>query len=248
MKTCIKCNESKSLDCFGKNNRNADGKQNVCKKCINSSRKDEYALNKDRILASNKKYRQSNKGKSKRSVYQKNWKKDNPEKHEARLKRFRLSDEEKSINRDKRKLESEFKRKARDDKRRQQIAKILDEYQSKLSNDLPQEMYSEVKGFEGRYMISNYGRVLSLVRGKLLKQILSDYGYLKVTLYNEDNKYGKKFLVHRLVADSFLSNEKGYEQINHMDFNKQNNVVTNLEWCTHQQNQRHRRAYETIKV
>lgn len=70
-------------------------------------------------------------------------------------------------------------------------------------------------------------------KSKVLKPVLHDNGYLYVTL----NK--KQLAVHRLVAKAFISNTNNLPQINHIDGNKQNNIVDNLEWCTAKENRIH---------
>lgn len=105
------------------------------------------------------------------------------------------------------------------------------------------EEWRDVKGFEGAYLVSNFGRVKSVTRkvkvingyrtcnSKILKNIDYD-GYYKVLLsYKEFLEKKKYVLVHRLVAESFLEKIEGYEIINHKDFNRKNNFFENLEWC-----------------
>ena len=102
-----------------------------------------------------------------------------------------------------------------------------------------EEVWKDVKGFEGLYQVSNTGFVKSLKRGKnhywddfyILKPTILNSGYDSVTLYNGP-KHREKWLVHRLVAKHFIPNPNGWPQINHIDENKQNNSVDNLEWCT----------------
>lgn len=106
------------------------------------------------------------------------------------------------------------------------------------------EVWLPVKGYEGLYEISNYGRVKSLpkIRGralseeKLLKTRITN-GYVMVGL----RKNGKLFnaSVHRLIAQAFIPNPECKPQINHIDGNKQNNSVNNLEWCTASENTIH---------
>ena len=98
------------------------------------------------------------------------------------------------------------------------------------------EYWKPVVGYEGLYMVSNWGRVKSIKFGKerILKPGTNNYGYLLVMLC-KDGKI-KGFTVHRLVAEAFLPNPHNYPCVNHKDENKQNNNVSNLEWCSAQYN------------
>ena len=96
-----------------------------------------------------------------------------------------------------------------------------------------QEIWKSIPNLNG-YLISNLGRVYSNKRKKIISQHNNEKGYLRVTLY--DNKQSKVFRVHRLVAQTFLNNPNNYEEINHIDGNKHNNCVNNLEWCNHLHN------------
>lgn len=95
------------------------------------------------------------------------------------------------------------------------------------------EIWKDIKGYEGLYQVSNYGRIINYKSKRILKGRVS-FGYLRITLY----KYGKAktFMVHRLVAEAFISNPNKLPQINHKDENKMNNNVNNLEWCNSQYN------------
>lgn len=95
-----------------------------------------------------------------------------------------------------------------------------------------QEIWKDIKGYEGLYQVSNLGNVKSLKTNKILKKIQGQY--YNVGLYN--NRIKKHIKIHRLVAETFLSNLNNYDCINHKDENKFNNNVENLEWCTKKQN------------
>lgn len=104
------------------------------------------------------------------------------------------------------------------------------------------EEWKDIKGFEGRYMVSNTGKILSLhFKGskeqKCLKPTANERGYLAVIFYKKSK--ANRFFVHRLVAEAFLEKPVGMNEVNHRDGNKSNNVYTNLEWCTSSQNKRH---------
>lgn len=105
------------------------------------------------------------------------------------------------------------------------------------------EIWKTIEGYEGRYEVSNAGKVRSLNyhrRGiiKELKTSVDRYGYSCITLPMGGNR-NKHFTVHRLVAAAFLENPESKAEVNHKDGNKLNNHVSNLEWVTMQENQRH---------
>lgn len=106
------------------------------------------------------------------------------------------------------------------------------------------EVWKDVKGFEGWYQISNLGNVrrIAPVHGKTrcknLKPWVNTRGYSFVTF----NVNGKKtaFRLHRLVAEHFIGDPLDYQtDVNHIDGNKQNNAVSNLEWCSRSENMVH---------
>lgn len=107
------------------------------------------------------------------------------------------------------------------------------------------EIWKDIKGFEGYYQVSNYGNIKSLTRfdgirerkGQEIKQSLKYNGYLQVGL--RKNSKRKFFSVHRLVAIHFLDNPENKPQVNHIDCNKQNNNINNLEWATSKENLHH---------
>jgi hypothetical protein len=96
------------------------------------------------------------------------------------------------------------------------------------------EEYKAINGYEGYYSVSSMGNIYSHKSGRLLKQTTTKHGYRHVVLSKENKASG--FLVHRLVAFSFV---EGYEkdlEINHINFDKTNNMSYNLEWCTRKYN------------
>ena len=98
-----------------------------------------------------------------------------------------------------------------------------------------QEIWKNIKGYNGRYQISNNGNVRSLNynntnKTHLLAKTLTADGYYRIGL-NKDKKQ-KRFFVHKLVAETFISNPNNFSIINHIDGNKLNNNVNNLEYCT----------------
>lgn len=116
------------------------------------------------------------------------------------------------------------------------------------------EIWKPIAGYEGMYAVSNYGRVKSIERTmphstfgewhigeRILKQTLAGpkgSKYLLVWLHSGKGKQ-KSFRVHRLVAEAFLPKVEGKNIVNHKDFDKTNNKVSNLEWCTYLENTHH---------
>lgn len=96
-----------------------------------------------------------------------------------------------------------------------------------------------IPGYIGLYSITSTGRVFSHSKtgGRFLKLFKTKNGYISVGL--SKNKKRKTFLVHRLVGISFLPNPSCLPEINHKDGNKSNNLLTNLEWVSSSQNQKH---------
>lgn len=95
-----------------------------------------------------------------------------------------------------------------------------------------EEEFKEIIGYEGWYWVSNLGNVKS--KFKQLKPCINKDGYYVVSLCKENRV--KTFSIHRLVALHFIDNPDNLPQVNHKDECKTNNCVTNLEWCTQQQN------------
>lgn len=102
-----------------------------------------------------------------------------------------------------------------------------------------EEIWKDVKGYEGRYKVSNLGNVKSLIgrKERVLRPLNQSKGYYKVILYNKGNRENR--CIHRLVAESFISNPENKIDVNHKDGNKHNNNVSNLEWNTRSENMKH---------
>ena len=104
------------------------------------------------------------------------------------------------------------------------------------------EEFKDINTYEGKYQISNLGRVKSLIRKGVTKEIIlipsiSTHGYYQITLFLKTK--GKTFRIHRLVAESFIPNIMNKKEVNHIDGNKLNNHISNLEWCTRSENVSH---------
>jgi len=101
------------------------------------------------------------------------------------------------------------------------------------------EIWRKIDGYNGKYEVSTKGNVRSSKQKitKLLKPAKQNQGYYFVSLYNKS--IGKCFLVHRLVAMTFLPNLKNHTSVNHVDGDITNNKLSNLEWVSHLENMCH---------
>ena len=107
---------------------------------------------------------------------------------------------------------------------------------------MEKEVWRDIPEYEGLYQVSNYGNVKSLARNncnvclkdRILKYSKNHQGYKQVALFKKSKQ--KSFKIHKLVALAFIPNPNNYPCINHIDGNKQNNCVDNLEWCTYSHN------------
>ena len=112
------------------------------------------------------------------------------------------------------------------------------------------EVFVDIPGYEGYYQVSNYGKVISLdrvikektgktqaLKGRILKLRINPGGYYYVGLGKNGSK--ATFAIHQLVAQAFIPNPKNKKTVNHMDGNKLNNSVANLEWSTYSENLEH---------
>lgn len=112
------------------------------------------------------------------------------------------------------------------------------------------EVWKDIRGYEGFYQVSNYGRIKSVgiykhIHGKnvyvvcdrIMTPTDNGYGYLIVAL----KKLGKRknYYIHRLVAEYFVENPFSKRCVNHIDYNKKNNMAINLEWVTQKENVMH---------
>ena len=104
------------------------------------------------------------------------------------------------------------------------------------------EVWRNIKDYEGLYQVSSWGRIKRVTTGRILKTILGKDGYLQINLCK--NGIQKRYKVHRLVAQAFIPNPQNKPQVNHIDEDKENNYVENLEWVTNQENMLHNELYK----
>ncbi len=112
------------------------------------------------------------------------------------------------------------------------------------------EIWLPIINYNGLYEISSFERVRGLdrrvvrknkgflkIKGRILRPAISSSGYLSVSL--SKNSRGLTHNIHRLMAEHFIDNPNNYKCVNHLDGNKLNNNIPNLEWCTYSQNSIH---------
>jgi DNA-binding XRE family transcriptional regulator len=105
---------------------------------------------------------------------------------------------------------------------------------------LKAEIWKDIEDYGGVYKISSNGQVKSFNKKwkpRILKPRIRGKGYLSVVLTKDGKE--KSHSVHRLVAKTFIKNQKNKPQVNHKNGNKLNNDVKNLEWCTNKENMEH---------
>lgn len=108
---------------------------------------------------------------------------------------------------------------------------------------MTQEIWKDIEGTDGKYQVSNLGRVKS-IQGKregFIKPEINIGGYLTVHLRVNHKNLNR--VVHRLMMKAFIPNPENKPFVNHKDGNKLNNSFENLEWCTASENRKH--AYDT---
>lgn len=99
------------------------------------------------------------------------------------------------------------------------------------------EIWKDIKGYEGLYQVSNFGNIKNKTTNILLKPI-NHHNYFYVHLCDKNHKRKNKS-IHRLVAEMFLD-KQNFNEVNHKNGNKYDNHVDNLEWCSHNDNIKHR--------
>lgn len=97
------------------------------------------------------------------------------------------------------------------------------------------EIWKDIIGYDGLYMISNFGNVYSNITHKQMKPRYDKDGYLLVNLHSPSGKSVTE-RVHRLVALHFCEKRDGSTEVNHIDCDRSNNNASNLEWVSHREN------------
>lgn len=110
-------------------------------------------------------------------------------------------------------------------------------FKLRITGDLGFEVWRDIPGYEGLYQASTYGRIKNKKSKKVLQGYKEKQGYITVNL-------DKPRRVHRMVAITFLPNPNNFPQVNHIDEDKTNNNVVNLEWCTAKYNLSYGTAHE----
>ena len=104
----------------------------------------------------------------------------------------------------------------------------------------------DIPGWENLYACTTDGKIWSYRSNKFLKPSKNKKGYLHVIFTKDDKRYD--YRVHRLVAMTYIDNPKNKEQVNHIDGDKLNNYLSNLEWVTPEENIEHAKNHNLFKV
>jgi len=97
-----------------------------------------------------------------------------------------------------------------------------------------EEVWSDIKGYENLYQVNVFGEIKSIYNNIILKPWINSCGYMNIKLSVKGKRKNKQ--IHRLVAEAFISNDENKKEVNHIDGNKSNNNINNLEWVTRNEN------------
>lgn len=104
----------------------------------------------------------------------------------------------------------------------------------------------DIPGWEGLYACTTTGEIWSHRRQKFMSPSKNKRGYLHIVFYKDKNRYD--YRVNRLIAMTFLDNTENKKQVNHIDGNKLNNYLSNLEWVTAEENIEHAKKHHLFKT
>lgn len=113
-------------------------------------------------------------------------------------------------------------------------------YKIKELENLTNTRWKRIKKFESLYLINEYGKIYKLDFDGFSEGSLKENGYVRFTLMFNNGKSKKDYYVHRLVAETFIPNPENKPEVNHIDGDKTNNHVSNLEWVTRSENGIHK--------
>lgn len=102
---------------------------------------------------------------------------------------------------------------------------------------MKKEIWKPIEDFKEKYEVSNFGRIKNKKTNHIYKNTNKNGDYFSIVLY--DKKHKRSTRIHREVAKAFIPNPNNFSFVNHIDCNKQNNNVENLEWCTPSYNIKH---------
>lgn len=134
-----------------------------------------------------------------------------------------------------------FKNPEKSEKIRTQLQEFRKDWEHKRFKDT-EEQWREISGLEGEYAVSSKGRIKNLKTDRILAGKYNWNGYRRISLK------GKYYSVHRLVALAFIPNPYNLPQVNHIDEDKTNNDVSNLEWCSASENIRHSAHQQSCEI
>lgn len=108
------------------------------------------------------------------------------------------------------------------------------------------EIWKNIKDYDGLYQVSNLGNIKNFKNNKILNGYYDKDGYKRICLYNKGKRYYP--FVHRIVAETFIPNPDNLPCINHKNEIKDDNVISNLEWCTIKYNNNYGNRNKKISI